>query len=103
MITVSADLAGTSVRVDGWLAGAGVPELVRVLESAAAPVRILAHDLRGADAAGVSTLRRLAGEGARIDGLSPYMQLLLALPATVDSRASTSPAHPETRVRSDRT
>jgi hypothetical protein len=102
MITVSEGLAGTSVKVDGWLGGDGVPELVRVLDAAVAPVRLLAHDLRGADAAGVSALRRLADGGTRIDGLSPYLQLLLGVPTNVDSPASSSTTRPETRVRSNR-
>jgi hypothetical protein len=103
MITVTEESAGTQVRVDGWLAGDGVTEFVRVLNAAAAPVRLFASDLRGADAAGVSVLRRLAGEGVPMVGLSPYLRLLVAAPAPADSPAAPSPARPETRVRSNRT
>jgi hypothetical protein len=84
MITVREEPAGTLVTVDGWLVGGGVTELVRVLNTAAAPVRLFAHDLRGADAAGVSVLRRLASQGMPMVGLSPCVQLLLAAPAPAD-------------------
>jgi hypothetical protein len=103
MITVTEEPAGTLIRVDGWLAGDGVPELVRVLDLATAPVRLVARDLRGADAAGVSLLRRLADEGTPLEGLSTYMQLLLAVPARIDSLPSSSPTRSETHVRSNRT
>jgi hypothetical protein len=103
MITVTDEPAGTLVRVDGRLAGDGVPELVRVLNSAAPPVRLLARDLRGADGSGVSVLRRLVDEGTPVEELSPYMRLLLAAPAGLDSPISPSLTRPETRVRSNRT
>jgi hypothetical protein len=101
MISVTEEPAGTLLKVDGWLAGEGVSELVRVFRAAAGPVRLLAHDLRGADADGVSVLRRLTDDGIPIEGLSSYMQLLLAVSADLQSVAS--PTHPETRVRSNRT
>jgi hypothetical protein len=91
------------LKVDGWLAADGVSELVRVLESATAPVRLLARDLRGADEAGVSVLRRLADEGTPLEGLSTYLQLLLAVPASLDSSASSSLTSSETPVRSNGT
>jgi hypothetical protein len=103
MISVTEEPAGTLLKVDGWLAGEGVSELVRVFSAAAGPVRLLAHDLRGADADGVSVLRRLTDDGVPIEGLSSYMQLLLAVSANIQSVASPSPTHPETRVRSNRT
>ncbi len=82
MITVTNERAGTVIRVDGWLAGAGVAELVRVHGDATAPVRLLVRDLRGADAAGLSTLRRIAEQGTPLEGVSPYLELLLATPAS---------------------
>ena len=103
MITVTDEPAGTLVRVDGWLTGAGVAELVRVLESAPAPARLLVRDLRGADAAGVSVLRRLAEQGTPLEGLSMYLRLMLAGPASARRPGSHSPACPETPVRSNKT
>ena len=82
-ISVVKEPAATIVSVDGWLAGDGVAELVRVLDSAASPARLLVHDLRGADAAGMSVLRQLEGRGVPLDGLSTYIRLMLASPAGV--------------------
>ena len=82
IITITDEPAGTLIRVDGWLAGDGVAELVRVLNSAAAPTRLLVHDLRGADAAGISVLRQLEGRGVPLDGLSTYFRLMLGHPAS---------------------
>jgi hypothetical protein len=99
MITVTDGPAGTLIRVDGWLAGDGVAELERVLEAAPAPARLLVRDLRGADAAGLSVLRRLADGGTPLEGLSTYIQLRLAgaaIPGPLDAH---SLAHPETPVR----
>jgi hypothetical protein len=83
MISVVEEPAATIVRVDGWLAGDGVAELVRVLDSAGAPARLMVHDLCGADAAGISVLRQLQGRGVPLEGLSTYIRLTLANPAGV--------------------
>lgn len=100
MITVTEGPSSTLVRVDGWLAGEGVAEFVRVLESAAAPVRLSLRDLRGADASGLSVLRRLADRGATLEGLSTYVRLMLADPAGVEPLSASSLACSETSVRS---
>jgi len=91
------------VRVDGWLAGDGVAELVRVLESAAAPARLFLHDLRGADAAGISVLRQLEGRGVPLEGLSTYIRLMLADPASVGPASSSRIARSETPDRREDT
>ena len=78
IITVIEEPAGTLVRVDGWLAGDGVPEFVRVVDSAAGQTRLLLHELRGADAAGISVLRLLEDRGVPLHGLSTYIRLMLA-------------------------
>jgi len=99
MITVSEEPDGTSIRVDGWLAGDGVQELVHVLRSVSAPVRLLLRDLRGADEAGFGVLRRLARQATHLEGLSPYMELMLASPEHDGLPASASADCLETRVR----
>jgi len=103
MITVTNEPAWTLVRVDGWLAGAGVAELARVIGEASAPVRLLVRDLRGADATGLAALRRAAEQGTPLLGVSPYLELLLAgqaRAATLDARSSVDPTIP---VRSNET
>ena len=96
MITVTHELASTLIRVDGWLTGAGAAELVRVFNDAASPVRLLVRDLRGADATGLSALRRIAEQGTPLEGVSPYLDLLLAGPAGSGLFDARSPVHPET-------
>jgi len=99
MISVVKKPAATIVSVDGWLAGDGVAELVRVLDSAAAPARLLVHDLRGADAAGISVLRQLEGRGVPLEGLSTYLRMMLADPAGVGPVSSSRIARSETPVK----
>ena len=103
IITVTEEPAGTRIRVDGWLAGGGVAELERVLDAATVEARLVLHDLRGADEAGLAVLRRLAGQGTPLDGLSQYIQLMLANPASIGPLESHSHARPETPVRSNET
>jgi hypothetical protein len=91
--------AATIVRVDGWLAGDGVAELVRVLEAAASPVRLLVHHLRGADAAGISVLRQHEGRGVPLEGLSTYIRLTLADSAGTGPVSSSRIARLETPVK----
>jgi hypothetical protein len=103
MIRITDEPSGTLVRVDGWLGGEGVDVLLRVLKSSASPARLLLHDLRGADAAGLSVLRQLAQQGTSLEGLSTYMQLTLAGPASIGPLEPHHPARPETPVRSTET
>ena len=91
------------VKVDGWLEGAGVAELARVLESAPKPVRLLLHDLRGADALGISLLRGLADLGTPLEGLSPYLKLVMADGGVRTPRPSGPVVGSETPVRSKHT
>lgn len=91
------------VKVDGWLEGAGVAELARVLDSAAKPVRLLLHDLRGADALGISLLRGMADLGTPLEGLSEYFKLVLAEGGTRGPRSSSTVTRPKTPVRSKNT
>ena len=101
MITVMNEPSGTLVKVDGWLAGDGVAELRRVLDAADVHARLLAYDLRGADAAGLSLLRRLADAGMVLEGLSTYIQLMLANPGGVGPLESHFHGRPEKPVRSN--
>jgi hypothetical protein len=103
MITVTEEPAGTLVTVDGWLEGAGVAEFVRVLDSAAPPVRLSLHELRGADAAGQAVLRRLAVQGTALGGLSTYVRLMLASPGSTEPVSASPLTRSETSVRSTET
>jgi hypothetical protein len=91
--------AGPGLKVDGWLEGAGVDELDRVVQSASEPVRLLLHDLRGADARGVALLRALRAGGAALEGLSAYLTLVLADPPDAAASGPTPVVGSETPVR----
>jgi len=99
-VTVTQAVPATLVRVDGWLGGTGVAEFAHVLESAPKPVRLLFHDLRGADALGLALLRGLADQGTPLEGLSTYLKLVLADGGARAPRPSTAVTRPETPVRS---
>ena len=102
-VTVTQGTPGTLMKVDGWLEGAGVAELAHALASAPKPVRLQLHDLRGADALGLSLLRGLADRGTPLEGLSTYLKLVLADGGARAPRPATSVVHPETPVRSKNT
>lgn len=91
------------VKIDGWLEGAGVAELARVLESAPGPLHLLLHDLRGADTLGLSLLRGLADLGTPLEGLSEYLKLVLSDGGARAPRPAASLVGPETPVRSKNT
>jgi hypothetical protein len=103
IIGVTEESAGARVRVDGWLEGAGVAEFARVLESAPKPVRLMLHELRGADALGISLLRGMADLGTPLEGLSTYLKLVLADGGARAPRPSAAVTCPETPVGSKNT
>jgi hypothetical protein len=72
-------------RADGDGLVAAVREVERVAAAAGdQPLRIdLAH-LVGVDPAGLQTLRRLRGRGARLTGASPFVELLLERTVAID-------------------
>jgi hypothetical protein len=79
-ITLSQEARGLVIRVDGWLANAGVVELQRILTSTSGPLLLQLRDLRGADAGGVALLREVARRGTPLEGLSPYLKILVSDP-----------------------
>jgi hypothetical protein len=103
IIGVTEESAGARVKVDGWLEGAGVAELARVLEAAPQPVSLQLHDLRGADALGLSLLRGLAQVGTPLEGLSTYLKLVMADGGARTPRPSDPVVRSETPVRSKNT
>lgn len=96
-VTVSAREDLTVIRVDGRLTGDGVAELDRACGAARRPLVLDLTHLTTADGAGVVTLRRLAGEGTHLLGVSPYIALLLGgsvgtEPAAGHARRAPKPA-----------
>jgi len=67
----------TLIRVDGELVGEGVGELEKVCDAVDGPLQLDLTNLRSADARGLGRIRALAGRGASLVGVSPYIALLL--------------------------
>jgi anti-anti-sigma regulatory factor len=76
-ITASGEGAARVLKVDGQLSGESALELVRACETAPGRLVLDLTDLRFADRRGVSMLRELRARGAVLQGLSPYLALLL--------------------------
>jgi hypothetical protein len=65
------------IALHGWLSAAGVGEVERLAAAQSRPVSIDLAQLAGVDVEGLRALLRLRGEGARLTGASPYVELLL--------------------------
>lgn len=65
------------LKVDGQLSGENGVELVRACEAVTGCLVLDLRDLRFADRRGVGMLRELRARGAVLQGLSPYLELLL--------------------------
>ena len=67
----------TTIRVEGRLTGADMPDLRAACESTNAPWRLDLSDLRSADTDGIRALRSLLESGAELHGANPYVRQLL--------------------------
>ena len=70
--------ADTIVRIDGRLRDGNAVELEKVCESFEGRLTLDLSGLRFADAAGIRLLNLLVSRGALLQGVSAYIQLLLA-------------------------
>jgi hypothetical protein len=73
--------SATLVTVSGRLAEEACVELQRVVGDLAGDVRLDIGDLRATETAGLALLRRLRNRGMRLERASPYMRLVLDVPA----------------------
>jgi hypothetical protein len=71
----------STIELHGRLSAAEVAEFERTAAEAGLPLRIEIGQLVGADAEGLTSLRRQRGRGARLSGASPYIELLLGGPS----------------------
>lgn len=69
--------AGEVIELHGWLTAEVVGEFDHLRESIEGPVVLDLRGLAGADEAGVRSLQAQVGAGTRLEGASPYIQLLL--------------------------
>ena len=67
----------TTIRIEGWLTAADLPDVRAACESAKPPLRLDLSGLHSADIDGILALRSLLGRGAELHGASPYIRQLL--------------------------
>ena len=76
-IFVEAQSDAGVVALHGWLSAAEVEEVEKAVAQLGPSSRVdLAH-LTGTDPEGLEALRRLTEAGTQLEGVSPYMSLLL--------------------------
>ncbi len=76
-VSSATDGTTTTIRVEGRLTGADVPDLRAECESADAPWRLDLSGLRSADTDGIRALLSLLESGAELHGADPYVRQLL--------------------------
>lgn len=65
------------IQIDGKLAGVGVLELERECRAAGLPIALDLSNLRWADSDGVQLIKTFVHKGAQLQGMSPYVEMLL--------------------------
>jgi hypothetical protein len=65
------------IRVDGHLVSEDIPELDKECRSIEGPLLLDLSGLLSADESGVTRIRELAQQGAKLRGTSHYVQMLL--------------------------
>jgi len=76
-ITRTSEPLHTVIRIDGQLRFEDVDELARECRGVEGPLVLELADLQSADPAGVKALLGVAANGAKLQGVSPYIELLL--------------------------
>ena len=76
---------GVVVELHGWLSREVLGELVSLCDSVGVPLRMDLSQLAGTDDAGLAVLQSCIAGGARIEGASPYIRLLLDSAAVLPS------------------
>jgi anti-anti-sigma regulatory factor len=76
-VSTEAGEAVTTIRIEGQLTSAGVPDVRKVCEAANPPLRLDLSGLRSADGDGIRALQSLSEAGAELHGASAYITQLL--------------------------
>jgi anti-anti-sigma regulatory factor len=76
-VTTEAGETVTTIRIEGTLSSASVPDVRAACGSANPPLRLDLSGLRLADSDGIRALRSLSEAGAELHGASPYINQLL--------------------------
>ena len=69
----------TVVILEGWLGGPEVAEVARVCQDTEGRICLELSKVQSVDSQGAALLRVLASEGVVLSGLTPYVELLLAV------------------------
>ena len=77
-IEITSEGLQTVVSVAGRLLATGATELRRICSAIGGEFVLDLSGLRSADSEGISIIRELVGEGARLRATSPFIQLLIA-------------------------
>jgi anti-anti-sigma regulatory factor len=67
----------TTIRIEGKLTSADVPDVRAACGSANPPLRLDLSGLRSADSDGIRALQSLSEAGAELHGANPYINQLL--------------------------
>jgi anti-anti-sigma regulatory factor len=67
----------TTIRIEGQLTSASVPDVRAACGSANPPLRLDLSGLRSADSDGIRALQSLSEAGAELHGANPYINQLL--------------------------
>ncbi len=76
-VSTEAGQTATTIRIEGRLTGADLPDVRATCESAKPPLRLDLSGLKSADTDGIRALRSLSETGAKLHGASPYIHELL--------------------------
>ena len=76
-VTTEAGEAVTTIRIEGKLTSADVPDMRAACGSANPPLHLDLSGLRSADSDGIRALRSLSEAGAELHGANPYINQLL--------------------------
>ncbi len=76
-VSIEAGETATTIRIEGRLTGADLPDVRATCESAKSPLRLDLSGLNSADTDGIRALRSLSETGAKLHGASPYIHQLL--------------------------
>ncbi len=87
-ITHKPDCHRTVLQVDGRLSSADVDELTREFADAQPPIVLELSELRSVDSGGAEALLDLVAQGAALQGVTPYVELLLKSHQVASGRTS---------------
>ena len=76
-VSTEAGEAVTTIRIEGKLTSANVPDVRAACGSANPPLCLDLSGLRSADSDGIRALQSLSEAGAELHGASPYINQLL--------------------------